>query len=92
MLFFNLKQPFDAAARVYKTKLHPLEAIITMADRSVGVMMVYSLDEERISYTVIAYDPATKKHITVEARTPLRAYELAQAEYQRDIKGSRSAR
>lgn len=92
MLIFDLKKPFGTATKTHETDLHPLEEIVNIADRAMGVMMVYNLDEARISYTVISYDPTSKKHITVEARTPWRAYELAQVEYQRDIKCSHSAR
>lgn len=91
MLIFDLKKPFGTGAKVHETNLHPLEEIANIADRSVGVMMIYSLDEVRVSYSVIAYDPATRKHVTVEARTPERAYELAQVEYRRDVKAGHSA-
>ena len=89
MLIFDLKKPFDTATKTHETDLHPLEEIVNIADRSMGVMMVYNIDETRISYTVISYDPASKKHITVEARTPWRAYELAQEEYRSDIQAVR---
>lgn len=90
MLIFDLQKPMLAASRVHETEQHPLEALITLADRSIGMMMVYNLDELNISYTFLSFDPDTRKHITVEAPNPVRAYELAQAEYQRDTGPSRS--
>lgn len=84
MLIFDLQKPMLTAARVHDTEQHPLQALTTLADRSIGMMMVYNLDELNISYTFLSFDPGTRKHITVEAPNPVRAYELAQAEYQRD--------
>lgn len=91
MLIFDLQKPMFTGCRIHATKQHPLEALVTLADRSVGMMMIYSLNETSLSYTFLSYDPDTRKHITVEAPDPMRAFELAQAEYQRDTGPSRSA-
>ncbi|WP_148863275.1 hypothetical protein [Marinobacter fonticola] len=83
MLLFDLRQPMTDC-RVHDTEEHPLVELRALADRALAVMMSYSLDYARVSYTMLSFDPDTGKTVTVEARTPGRAYELAQAEYQRD--------
>ncbi|MGQ4879817.1 hypothetical protein ACOJCM_14725 [Billgrantia sp. LNSP4103-1] len=90
MLTFDLRKPMLTASRVHESDQHPLEALRRLADRAMGVFMIYNVDELNISYTVMAFDPGTGKYVTTEAPSPTRAYELAQAEYQRDTGPSRS--
>ena len=89
MLLFDLRESM-LEGQVHDTDRHPLEELHVLGDRSRAVLMVYSLDYSRISYTVMSFDPRTGKTVTVEARTPGRAYELAQAEFQRDTGPSQS--
>ncbi|NVF13773.1 hypothetical protein [Vreelandella maris] len=91
MLIFDLRKPMLEACEVHDTDKHPLEALINLADRSIGMMMLYNVDAVRLSYSFLSFDPGTGKHITVEAPDPVRAYELAQAEYQRDTEPSQLA-
>ncbi|MEX0603843.1 MAG: hypothetical protein WD623_16915 [Marinobacter sp.] len=88
MLLFDLREPFTGV--VHETEQHPLVEIRSLSDRAKAVMMIYNLDFTRISYSFLSFDPDTGMTATVEARTPERAYELAQAEYQRDMGPTRA--
>ena len=84
MMIFDLKKSMLNAASVHDTEQNPFDALATLADRSIAMMMVYNLDDTTLAYLFISHDPNDRKHITVEASNPVRAFELAQAEYQRD--------
>lgn len=91
MLVFDLSKPdVIASSWVYDTDQPPFVALQEIADRSQAVMMGYNIDLAHIAYSVVAFDPANGKHITIDEMTPERAIELAQAEYQRDTSPARA--
>lgn len=84
MLVHDLRAPMMVAADVIETEVTPLELLTSLKDRSKTVMLTYAEAPHVYRHCFVWFDPATGSLGFAAASDGQEAYELAQAQYQRE--------
>lgn len=84
MLLLDLRAPLMMVTNVVETDASPMEMLHSLRDRSKAVMTIFNADLKRHRYCCVSFNPETNDMVFATAPSAEEAYQLAQAQYQRD--------